>query len=423
MIGRPHNGLLQASFRGIPFYIQYDIDHEAGRRMQTTIFPGIDPDADDDFGKHNGEISVRGFLIGDTYISQEKRLRKAFETAGPGTLVHPWLGEMLVILIQPAQFSFSEKELRVCRFEFTCKRSFDGLSLLPSSLSGLISAILNVVSSAQNLFSAVLSIRELPLGAWAAGRDYAHNSVVILQSHATGSKGSAIFESALEKPLKTFETALANETTTEGIKDLSQSYSAIPGILAESALTPPKAAIGLGPSGTTPVSPGEEVGAQVLKQTILTVTESVSAVETEQSAQSTFEISCLAAIAGLTTEMNYETRQQAKAALDDLIILIDKARSRLIILSATYPAAAAEALTALEQLRAAVSIDMNEIIGRLPVLDDVTIKAPVSSFILANHFYGDDVTRIVTGQQDLVNRNRPKYPGSMADMIEVLSDV
>ena len=423
MTGKPFNGLLEASFRGIRFYLDYGIDHEAGRRIQTTIFPGIDPDADDDFGKHNGEISIRGFVVGDNYKSQEKRLRKAFETPGPGTLVHPWLGELLVILIEPAQFSFSEKHLRVCRFEFSVKRSYDSLSLLPSSLSGLIAAIGEVITAAQILFTSVMGVRELSLASWSAGRDFAQQSVTLLQEKAAASKGSAVFEAAFEKPVKAFEKALGNETTIEGIAELAGSYCILPRVLADASQTPPKAAVGLGPSGTTPIAPGEKTGVHILMETIKEVTKDIGATDTEKTAQSVFELSCLASASTLMTEIRYDTRLQARKALDEIISRMDAALERLTVFSALFPSASATAITALEQLRAMVTIDMNEVIGRLPELMDYHVHTPLSVFILANHFYGDIPGSVIPGMQDLIMRNTPKHAGAIADWIEVKQHV
>lgn len=109
-------GLLPASYRGIRFHV-VSSDHEVGRRILLTWFPGIDTPAVDDFGAYAGEIQIRGLVIGDDYIAQAAALETAFTARGIGTLMHPWLGEKLVQMEQPARIRFSDRELGVAWFE------------------------------------------------------------------------------------------------------------------------------------------------------------------------------------------------------------------------------------------------------------------------------------------------------------------
>ncbi len=97
--------LRPASFRGIAFQVS-DTDFGAGRRVQVHEYPQRDTPWIEDLGRAVREISVEGFLIGTDYIAQANRLLAALERAGPGTLMHPWLGSMQVCLVQPARVRF-----------------------------------------------------------------------------------------------------------------------------------------------------------------------------------------------------------------------------------------------------------------------------------------------------------------------------
>ncbi|MCM0751948.1 hypothetical protein DEA98_13705 [Brucella pseudogrignonensis] len=72
---------------------------------QSTCFPGIDVAAYDDMGLAPAVIQLDGLIVSDSYIVSAKALQAAFETPGPGTLVHPWLGPMQVILEETAEIS------------------------------------------------------------------------------------------------------------------------------------------------------------------------------------------------------------------------------------------------------------------------------------------------------------------------------
>jgi hypothetical protein len=122
--------LLPASFRGVPFHVEI-ASQDVGRRAVVTRFPGVDTKAIDDFGVLAGEIYIDGFLVGDDYQAQASALKAALETPGPGTLIHPWLGEFLVVVVSPASIRFDVQELRVARFS----ASFDpapGVGTLPA---------------------------------------------------------------------------------------------------------------------------------------------------------------------------------------------------------------------------------------------------------------------------------------------------
>lgn len=102
---RYSSDLRTASLRGVPFQVN-DSEFAAGRRVQVHEYPQRNRPYTEDLGRASREVSVEGFLIGADYIAQANRLLAALETAGPGTLVHPWLGSMQVSLQEPARVRF-----------------------------------------------------------------------------------------------------------------------------------------------------------------------------------------------------------------------------------------------------------------------------------------------------------------------------
>lgn len=91
-----------ASFRGVPFHVSA-ADTSIGRRMVVHEFPLADTPQAEDLGRRPSEFQVDGFLIGDDYLGQMKRLIGALTFPGPGTLVHPSMGTMQVVLPQQSR--------------------------------------------------------------------------------------------------------------------------------------------------------------------------------------------------------------------------------------------------------------------------------------------------------------------------------
>lgn len=121
--------LLEASFRGVPFFVQ-KAELSAGRRTQVHEYPLRDKPFVEDLGRASRTIVITAFLVGDDYIAQSKRLIGAVETEGSGQLVHPWLGEMKVTPTAVSKLSFDDR-MRVASVTLTFTESGD--LLFPST--------------------------------------------------------------------------------------------------------------------------------------------------------------------------------------------------------------------------------------------------------------------------------------------------
>lgn len=92
----------KAKFRDVPFEVAA-ADTAVGRRVALHEFPLRDKPATEDMGRKASEFVVEGFLIGDDYQVRMKRLMAALMQAGPGTLIHPSLGSLNVVLVSPGR--------------------------------------------------------------------------------------------------------------------------------------------------------------------------------------------------------------------------------------------------------------------------------------------------------------------------------
>lgn len=87
--------LRPASFRGVAFFVDgHDADY--GRRLADHTYLNRDLPWSEDLGRRPREFSLDAYVLGPDYPAQRDALIAAVETAGPGTLVHFYLGEMTV---------------------------------------------------------------------------------------------------------------------------------------------------------------------------------------------------------------------------------------------------------------------------------------------------------------------------------------
>lgn len=92
------DNLRQASFRGAKFEVD-DVEANGGRRLVKHEYPKRDEPYAEDMGRKAREYSVRAFIVqgrSHSYFDARKDLLKALEDYGPGTLIHPWHGEVKV---------------------------------------------------------------------------------------------------------------------------------------------------------------------------------------------------------------------------------------------------------------------------------------------------------------------------------------
>jgi prophage DNA circulation protein len=122
--------LRPASFRGVPFFVD---GHEAdlGRRVQVHEYPLRDKPYGEDLGRKVRGLSVDAYVIGAEYMAARDRLIAAVEQAGPGKLVHPYLGE-LNVTVTGCKLRESTAEGGMARFGLTLVEA--GEATFPATL-------------------------------------------------------------------------------------------------------------------------------------------------------------------------------------------------------------------------------------------------------------------------------------------------
>lgn len=403
-------GLLPASYRGISFFVP-DTSTQVGRRVAEHLFPGIDVAAYDDLGLAPQTVQIEGLIVSDSYIAEAQALKAAFETAGPGTLIHPWFGPMQVIMEEPAEISFSAFELRVVRFNATFKR-YNGASLLGSfsTASSLISAALSLVSLALSL-TASPSKRTLSRLRTDATQRTSRQIVSYWQSSA--GQASSIIAAALPQTLPATPESLsrAASTVTDTIVNM------VPDLAGTPAVAPAAEAV-TSSTGLT-ASQALNICASAGSEFVNLAGDTPSRPDTVLLAGVAGD--ALAKAAQLAGYVEFGSRSEATALRDQLIGQLIIYMDLLSSLSdSDFAAEVSATIRGVRDVRLCLIADINEAIGRLPVTRVIDTERATDAFQLANHLYGDDPTSIEDGYQSIIDRNRPRHPALIpAGRIEV----
>ena len=150
------DNLQDASLRGIAFKVDSD-EATFGRRVQVHEYPNRDKPWAEDLGRATRRFSVQAYLIGDDFFEQRNRLIEAIEKPGSCTLIHPYYGEMTVVVDDAVRVSHSQSEGRMCRISFSFvesgELSFPTAGLATGQkLSSSVSFLDGAISSAFGAF-------------------------------------------------------------------------------------------------------------------------------------------------------------------------------------------------------------------------------------------------------------------------------
>ena len=88
--------LPNASFRGVPFFVEEDSLADAGRRVATHEFVKSEDHATEDMGRKTRHHRVRAYIVGDAADSDAQALADACDVIGDGTLQTLFWGAVTV---------------------------------------------------------------------------------------------------------------------------------------------------------------------------------------------------------------------------------------------------------------------------------------------------------------------------------------
>ena len=407
--------LYDASFRGVEFHIPSD-SAESGRRVQRWLFPGRDGAIHQDLGGLAGQFEVTGLIVGDDYIRRAKALEAAFNAPGPGTLVHPWRGEIEAVLVEPCRITLDERQIRVATFRAVFERWIEQPAAARDTLGELLGQFDALRAQVRSYLRRALAPVRMALAAIAAVRSVI-GSVLGAVSTVTGIVAGAggTFRALLADPLaelslllgvpaslytpdRIFAAAAAPAAAVSGAATRPNLPMIAPGggSSAPDQLLGPRVAAqallglaaGLSPSSIA-VAPGTPAAAVLLAARALTVIEAAS---------------CVVAI-------DFASSQDAEIWRARLDVALAETLAAAATEAAADPIGAAPVWRALASLRVAVAADLTAVIGRLPSVSRIVAPpATVPAWVIAYHLAGDAPGDVPALVGDLVARNGLAHP-------------
>lgn len=107
--------LRPASFRGVNFHVSAT-ESEIGRRTQLNEFPQRDLPSTADLGRRARCYRIDAFVLGSDVFQRRDALIAALEAPGPAPLIHPFWGDLYVVVAGPIRISESFAEGGYARF-------------------------------------------------------------------------------------------------------------------------------------------------------------------------------------------------------------------------------------------------------------------------------------------------------------------
>ena len=394
--------LRPASYRDVPFHVE-NADQSGGRRQVVHEFPQRDDAFVEDLGLRPHEFRVEGFVLGAAYMAERDALIAALEGAGPGTLVHPYRGALTVSCVDWMVRETSDKG----------GAAFFSIVFVASAVQPRPAAAENTGAAALTEAAAASAEAETGLvgGLLVAGFPgfVAEDAAARLGGLTTRLEaglgrlgGAAATVSSVSLRLQALRTDALGFVFR--VPDLAAALSGLitsARLLADTpraALRELKGLIGLNTGdrapGSTPARAADQANAAALERavTLLASAEAVAA----------------------TTQIDFDSYDDAVAIRDDLAGLIDDAALRLA------DAGDDAGFDRLNALRLAMVRDVTRRGGSLARVYGYTPAATEPALVIANRLYAD-----AGRAADIVARNRVRHPGFVPGgaQLEVLTDV
>ena len=404
--------LRPASFRGVAFEVESHSE-SGGRRVELHEYPLRDTPYAEDLGKKAGKWQIEAFLVNGKsgYAERRDKLREALNASGPGTLIHPYLGE-LSVSVDGYSLKETTREGGYCTFSISFVEA--GQPVEPDVEKDTAANVLDKAEAAKEAATAGFLDEYMPLLEDLEGLA---GKVPALLSEATAflgtplsilSRAQSAASSVLALPDRLASRILGYLGTirqlggiaTSGLKMnaltallgkksagtasswLVTSNGVIAGIVGETSW--PQAGAGSIGGGTpSPETPGV-VASTVANRAETPLIDLIAAGAVIEAAIE-------------SADADYGTADDALASRDAVIEAIDEVQ-RANCSDAVF--------TALSELAVAVNEDLTTRGAELPKLGSATLFMSMPALAASYRLYGD------VGQADaIVARNRIRHPG------------
>jgi hypothetical protein len=406
--------LLNASIAGIPFEI-IDTREAFGRRVQQFLFPGIDPPVFQDLGVLDGPITITGILVGDDYIEQAANLRFALRVPGPLTLVHPWLGNVPVVLQGPnaATISFSHKEQRIAHFSVTVLYYVPPAPNLADTLSLLKSAVEDLVDDAEAMIASVLAPISFALAVFSYAGTWLNALSAGFSALVGGGGSGAEIGPACAAPIAAL-TVPATTPNAAWAASVAAAVAAVPAAIVGAAQPVQPSAVAPGGISVLGAAADAADATEMLINAVPLAIANVALPSPAPALACALQAIVIANAVLASSLIAYDSVQAAQAQAQVLFGLLDAAIAAAATQSQTRPQLAAPVWDDLISLKSALAADLNALVGRLPSVVTINTRTTLPAWLIAHYVAGDQPVAMASAYADILARNAVANPGAVA---------
>ena len=404
--------LRPASFRGVAFEVESHSE-SGGRRVELHEYPLRDTPYAEDLGKKAGKWQIEAFLVNGKsgYAERRDKLREALNASGPGTLIHPYLGE-LSVSVDGYSLKETTREGGYCTFSISFVEA--GQPVEPDVEKDTAANVLDKAEAAKEAATAGFLDEYMPLLEDLEGLA---GKVPALLSEATAflgtplsilSRAQSAASSVLALPDRLASRILGYLGTIRqlgGIATSGLKMNALTALLdkksagtASSWLVTSNGVIaGIVGETSWPQAGGGSIGGGTPSPETPGVVASTVANRAETPLIDLIAAGAVIEAAIESADAAYGTADDALASRDAVLEAIDEVQ-RANCSDAVF--------TALSELAAAVNEDLTTRGAELPKLGSATLSMSMPALAASYRLYGD------VGQADaIVARNRIRHPG------------
>lgn len=404
--------LRPASFRGVAFEVESHSE-SGGRRVELHEYPLRDTPYAEDLGKKAGKWQIEAFLVNGKsgYAERRDKLREALNASGPGTLIHPYLGE-LSVSVDGYSLKETTREGGYCTFSISFVEA--GQPVEPDVEKDTAANVLDKAEAAKEAATAGFLDEYMPLLEDLEGLA---GKVPALLSEATAflgtplsilSRAQSAASSVLALPDRLASRILGYLGTIRqlgGIATSGLKMNALTALLdkksagtASSWLVTSNGVIaGIVGETSWPQAGGGSIGGGTPSPETPGVVASTVANRAETPLIDLIAAGAVIEAAIESADADYGTADDALASRDAVLEAIDEVQ-RANCSDAVF--------TALSELAVAVNEDLTTRGAELPKLGSATLFMSMPALAASYRLYGD------VGQADaIVARNRIRHPG------------
>ncbi len=404
--------LRPASFRGVAFEVESHSE-SGGRRVELHEYPLRDTPYAEDLGKKAGKWQIEAFLVNGKsgYAERRDKLREALNASGPGTLIHPYLGE-LSVSVDGYSLKETTREGGYCTFSISFVEA--GQPVEPDVEKDTAANVLDKAEAAKEAATAGFLDEYMPLLEDLEGLA---GKVPALLSEATAflgtplsilSRAQSAASSVLALPDRLASRILGYLGTIRqlgGIATSGLKMNALTALLGKKSagtasswlVTSNGVIAGIVGETSWPQAGGGSIGGGTPSPETPGVVASTVATRAETPLIDLIAAGAVIEAAIESADADYGTADDALASRDAVLEAIDEVQ-RANCSDAVF--------TALSELAVAVNEDLTTRGAELPKIGSATLFMSMPALAASYRLYGD------VGQADaIVARNRIRHPG------------